>query len=200
VLERFIGFFTTLPGGLVAVLVFLLAGAEAGLFFGFVLPGELAVVLGGVLAARGQAVLWQVMTAAVAGAIIGDSCGYALGKRFGAAFLARRLGAKWDRVQAALVRWGPAAVLVGRFSALLRAIVPSAAGAAGIHYPTFLLWNALGGCVWGAGFTLLGWLAGDNYETVLRWAGRGGMAILALLAIVLLVAWRWRRRVRERRA
>ena len=192
-IDFFIDFFITLPGLAVCGMVFLLAMAEAALFVGFVLPGEIAVVLGGVLAARGQATLWLVIVAAVAGAIIGDSLGYALGKRFGAPFLERRLGEKWHRVQAALVRWGAAAVFIGRFSALLRALVPSAAGAAGIHYPTFLTWNALGGVVWGTGFTLLGWVAGDNYDAVLRWAGRGGAVLLGLVLVGALAAWHWHR-------
>jgi membrane protein DedA with SNARE-associated domain len=198
VLERFIAFFTALPGGLVAALVFLLAAGEAALFFGFVLPGEIAVVLGGVLSSRGQATLWQVIVAAVSGAIIGDSIGYAVGRRFGAPYLERKLGERWRRVSAALVRWGAGAVFIGRFSAVLRAVVPSAAGAAGIHYPTFLFWNAFGGCVWGTTFAVLGWVAGDSYEIVLRWAGRGGMALVAVIVLSFLGLWWWRRRVRRR--
>ena len=56
-------------------LVFLFPALEASAFVGFVIPGEVAVILGGVVAYQGRAPLWAVVVAAVLGAVIGDSLG-----------------------------------------------------------------------------------------------------------------------------
>src|SRR2546427_11820432 len=69
-----------LPIWLAIALVFLLPALEASAFLGFVFPGEIAVILGGVLASQGRAPVWVFVLAAVSGAIIGDSTGYLLGR------------------------------------------------------------------------------------------------------------------------
>jgi membrane-associated protein len=73
----------SLPGWLVLALVFAFPALEASAFVGFVFPGEIAVILGGVAASRGTVPLWAVIAAAVSGAIIGDSTGYLIGRRWG---------------------------------------------------------------------------------------------------------------------
>src|SRR5438093_2540083 len=65
------------------VLVFALPALEASVFLGFVFPGEIAVLLGGVLAFNGRVSLAAVIVAAVTGAIVGDSVGYVVGRRWG---------------------------------------------------------------------------------------------------------------------
>ena len=67
-------------------------------------------------------------------------------------------------------------------------------------YRRFLAYNAAGGLIWGTGFVLLGYLAGNSYAAVERTVGRG--AALAVLAVVVvgLLAWRIRRHRAERRA
>ena len=54
---------------LVACLVF----AEDAIFVGFVIPGETAAVLGGVIASRGEVPLWGMAAVVVAAAIAGDT-------------------------------------------------------------------------------------------------------------------------------
>ena len=196
--ESFIGFFMALSGWWVAGAVFGLALVECALFFGFLFPAEIAVILGGVLCSRGNVELWQAIPAAVLGAIIGDSLGYALGKRFGGPFLERKMGKRWSVVQGALHHHGAAAVFFGRFSAFLRAAIPSAAGAAGIPYRKFLLWNVIGGVAWGTGFTLLGYVGGESYHAVLAYAGQAGWIVLGLVAMIVAVALIWHRRSRRR--
>jgi membrane protein DedA with SNARE-associated domain len=72
-----------LPGWIVLVLVFAFPALEASAFVGFVFPGEITVILGGVAASQGLVPLWAVIVAAVLGAIIGDSVGYLIGRRWG---------------------------------------------------------------------------------------------------------------------
>src|SRR6266480_5173648 len=81
-----------LPGWLVLALVFAFPALEASAFVGFVFPGEIAVILGGVVASQGRVPLAAVMVAAVSGAIVGDSVGYAIGRRWGRSLLHGTLG------------------------------------------------------------------------------------------------------------
>ena len=179
-----------------------LAFAEAALFVGFVLPGETAVILGGVLAHQHRVSLTAIAVIAVVGAIAGDSVGYEVGRYFGPWILASRLFARHqgglERGQDMLRARGGRAVFVARFTAFLRAVMPGLAGTARMPYRRFLVFNAAGGVVWGAGFTLLGYLAGASYTTVQHYAGRASEVILAVIVVVLVIlVVRHRRRERD---
>lgn len=168
-----------------------LAFAEAAIFVGFVLPGETAVILGGVLAYRHSVSLLLMLVVVVAAAIIGDSVGYEVGRRFGSRILTMKI---FDKHQEAietgkrrLHQFGGRAVFLGRFTAFLRAVMPGMAGTVGLRYRTFLAWNAAGGIVWGAGFTILGYLAGASYTKLERYASVLSWVVLAV--VVTVVGW-----------
>src|SRR5438128_10657473 len=80
-LARISDWILSLDGWIALVIVFLVPALEASAFLGFVFPGEIAVILGGVLAFNGRIALPAVMAAAVAGAIVGDTIGYFVGRR-----------------------------------------------------------------------------------------------------------------------
>lgn len=188
-----------LDSGYAYSLVAFLAFAEAAIFVGFVLPGETAVILGGVLAYRHSVSLTAMIVIVIAAAILGDTVGYEVGKRYGKRVLQLPVFAKHE--EALEVGWtrlrerGGKAVFLGRFTAFLRAVMPGLAGTAGMPYRTFLKWNAAGGIVWGAGFTLLGFAAGASYTKLEGYAGRVGQGVLV---VVLLLAAIWY--IRHRRA
>jgi membrane protein DedA with SNARE-associated domain len=175
-----------------------LAFAEAALFVGFVLPGETAVLLGGVLANQHKVSLLAITTVAVLAAIIGDSVGYEVGRHFGPRLLNSRVFDKrrdgLERGQQALRDHGGRAVFLARFTAFLRAVMPGLAGAARMPYRRFLLYNAAGGVSWAVGFTMLGYLAGASYTRVEKVAGRAAQALLVVVLLVLLVMVIRRRR------
>jgi membrane-associated protein len=188
-----------LSGPVVYAVVAAMVFFEDALFFGFVLPGETAVVLGGVLANRGHGVsVYWLALAVVLAAIAGDSVGYEIGHHFGPRILAARpLRGHQDRISAAqetIRRRGPVAVFFGRFIAFFRAMMPALAGISHMPYRTFLLFNALGGLIWGVGFTLLGYFAGSAYTQVEHTVGRILAVVIAGLVIAALVAWHLRRR------
>lgn len=192
------GVLTSVPTWVVYLAVFALPFLEASIFLGFVVPGETALVLGGVLASQGRINLLPVIALAIAGAIAGDTVGYAVGRRFGPGLQSSRLGhvvgqKRWRASEEFLRRRGGAAVFVGRFTALLRALVPSAAGMARLPYRTFALWNALGGSVWAAGFVLAGYAAGASYRKVESYLGQGAL-LLTGVVVLALVALHFRRR------
>lgn len=67
-------------GALVFVIIGALVFAEDALFIGFVIPGETAAIIGGVIASRGHVQLWLITLTVVAAAIIGDTVGYEVGR------------------------------------------------------------------------------------------------------------------------
>jgi membrane protein DedA with SNARE-associated domain/membrane-associated phospholipid phosphatase len=180
------------------VLVALLAGLESAAFVGLVIPGETAMLLGGVLAFTGHASLLVMMGCGVLGAIVGDSVGYELGRRFGDPLRRSRLGrrisaARWERAEEYVRRRGGVAAFLGRFVGVLRALVPFVAGASRLPYRTFLPFNALGALIWAPGFVYLGFLAGHSYQRVERLAGRAsllvGVGVVGLAALVVAARW-----------
>jgi membrane-associated protein len=188
-----------LAGPLVLVVVFALPALEASTLLGIVVPGELALVLGGVLAHQGRVPLWATVTAGAAGAVVGDSVGYAVGRRVGGRLLTRiprRLvqPGQVERATALLRRLGGRAVFVGRFIAALRALVPGLAGTAGMPYGSFLVWNLAGGVLWATGFVLVGFAAGPAWRTAERVAGRAGLVLLGVIVAGTAVAVLVRRR------
>jgi len=174
-------FLRTLPPGVVIGVVLLIPAAETGLVFGFVLPGELAVVTAGILAARSHVPLVAVMAAAVAGSILGDSIGYLVGRHF-QGWIKRHLpGPRWKQAQESLRRSGPVAVFLARFTPFIRSLMPPVAAAARLPYSRFLPWSAAAGVLWGAGSVLVGYFFERNAEKILTWS----VAIVALVAAVI---------------
>jgi membrane protein DedA with SNARE-associated domain len=201
-LTQFVDGILNVPPVLAYVVVACLVFAEDALFIGFILPGETAAVLGGVVASRGNVQLWLMMVLVVLAAVVGDTVGYEVGKHLGPRFLdlpvLRKRRRKLDEAQDFLRSRGGAAVFLGRFVAFFRAVMPALAGTARMPYLRFLVFNVAGGIVWGTGFVLLGFLAGNSYETVAKAAGRDIAVVVGVLAVISLVAWRVRKARSER--
>ncbi|MFC1406658.1 MULTISPECIES: DedA family protein [Streptacidiphilus] len=179
-----------LNGTLVLLAVFLLPALESSVFLGFVIPGETAVVIGGVTAYNGRNELWAVIAVAIAGAIIGDSIGYAVGKRWGDSLLGRiphRLikPAHVSQSKDMIARLGGRAVFAGRFAAALRALVPGLCGVSDMRYRTFALWNVLGGAFWATGFVLLGYFAGAGWHQVEHYASVASWIFVGVIVVVI---------------
>ena len=198
-LDRFVSLFFSIPGPWVVGAVFFLAAAETALFIGFVIPGELAVILGGVLASRAHVPLSGVIAAAVAGPILGDSIGYYIGRRYGENVSHGKVSQRRARARQWIKTKGAPAVFFGRFVAFLRSFIPAAAGAAKMPYRRFLLWNAAGGILWGTGSALLGYFGGQQFERVVRWAGRFGIILFVAATALLAGIFFFVKRARSRR-
>jgi len=137
-------------------------------------------------------------------AVVGDTVGFEVGKRLGPRVLQlgilRKHQDRLDTARETLRRRGGPAVFLGRWTAFLRAVVPGLAGLSRMRYPTFLLWNAVGGITWGVTFSLVGYFAGASYERVASSIGTGSAVVVAALVIAGIVLWRIRRRRDERTA
>lgn len=193
-------------GNAVGAWLYVIAGglcfAEAALLVGMVLPGETALLVAGVFAQRGVLNVWVMMAVAAVCAIVGDSVGYEFGKKFGPGLRRSRLGAwvgehRWAAVDGFLARHGGKAVLIGRLTALFRALVPSMAGMSGMRYRTFLAWNAVGGLIWAPGCVLLGYAFSSSLSTVGKTLTYAPFIVIGLVAAVYL-ALHLRKRRREK--
>jgi membrane protein DedA with SNARE-associated domain len=174
-----------LPPGVIYLLVGAVIGVES---LGIPLPGEIALVAAALLAAEGYTDIWWVGAAASLGAIVGDSIGYAIGRRGGRPLL-ERLGRRYPRhmgppqlvrAERFFDRWGVWAVFVGRFIALLRIFAGPLAGALHVRYPKFLLANASGGIVWAGGTAAAVYAVGRAAE---KWLADFSWVALALAVI-----------------
>lgn len=176
-------------GGIVAyVVIGLLAFAEAAAFVGLVVPGEIAVVLGGVLASQGRVSLPVMLVVAAVAAIAGDSAGYEIGRRWGPRLLdtaiVRRHAHTVRHAERYMHRHGGATVFLGRWTSVLRAIVPGVAGMTRMSYGRFLIFNVVGGVAWAAAFTVAGYAAGESYAIIDAATGWGSWILTGVL-----VAW-----------
>jgi membrane-associated protein len=192
-----------LSGWVAYLVIASLVFGETAVFLGFVLPGEISVVIGGVLASRGHLSLPFLVLIVIAAAIAGPIVGYEIGRRMGDRLFSvrglRRAQPGMDKARQILRERGGAAVLAGRFVAIVRALMPAAAGAAGVRYRTFSIYNVLGACLWGAGYSLLGYLAGSAYAVVARRVGTGLAVAIAVLVLAAIAVWLVRRhRARSR--
>jgi membrane protein DedA with SNARE-associated domain len=188
---------TGLSGWVAYLVIAALVFGETAVFIGFVLPGEIAAVLGGVLASRGHLSLPLVIVIVVAAAVVGPFIGYEIGRRMGNRLFTarplRRVQGGVDRTRLVLSSRGGMAVLLGRFVAIVRALMPAAAGAAQVRYRTFTLYNVLGGVIWGVGYVLLGYLAGSAYAKVERAVGTGLAVAIAVIVVAAIAVWLYRR-------
>ena len=150
--------------------VFLLIFLESA---GVPLPGETALVTASALAATTEGLdIILIITAAAAGAILGDNLGFWIDHRYGLAFL-RRYGRyirlSEDRImicQWLFRRYGGRVVFFGRFTAFLRTYAALLAGALNFPRGEFFLWNASGGIIWAAVFGFGGHMFGHAIKLV----------------------------------
>ncbi|MFG1885146.1 DedA family protein [Micromonospora sp. NPDC049102] len=175
----------------------LIVAGETAVIFGLLVPGEATLLLVGFLTYNGTLRLGPALLAMIVAALVGDTLAFRAGRRYGPrlrAGLGHRVGpGRWSRADAMLARLGGRGVFAARWVAFARTLVPRLAGAAGMPYRRFALWNLAGVATWVAGSILLGHLAGESYDTVSRVLGRATGAALALLAGLLgvVLAGRW---------
>jgi membrane-associated protein len=172
-------------------LVGALAFLETGAFVGLIAPGETAVVLGGVVAARGGVDLAPMLLLVWLAAAAGDFASFMLGRKLGRRFLVARgprLGITADRltrVDSFFDKHGPKAILVGRFVGIIRAVAPFLAGASGMRLRAFLPWSLLGTAAWATAFTVVGYIFEDSFSSASDLLAHGLFAAAVVAAAVL---------------
>jgi membrane protein DedA with SNARE-associated domain len=183
----------------------LLFAAVAIESFGVPLPGETALIAFGVLAAQGHYSIAVVIAVAAAGAIVGDNLGFWLiGRRGGRALISRfpwverRTRRVLPRAEASIDRYGGRAVFFGRFVSVLRETIAWVAGLAGMSWPRFLFWNALGGIAWATSIGLLAYFGGKALANAVSTYGLYAGVAIAVGVVLAFAGVRVIERRRER--
>ncbi|NEO33756.1 MAG: DedA family protein [Symploca sp. SIO3C6] len=169
---------------------------------GIPLPGETITLVGGFLAGSGELNYWLVLSSAIAGAVIGDNCGYWVGKVGGWSFLLRigRLfrftEEQLGQVKAQFSENAAKAVFFGRFVALLRIFAGPMAGIAQMPYPQFLLCNFAGGTLWASVMVSLSFFFGRlvPLEELISWMAQLAIVALGLFIVSIVIPKWWKSR------
>ncbi|WP_406129223.1 DedA family protein [Streptomyces sp. NBC_00989] len=179
----------SVPAVAVYAVVALVIGVES---LGIPLPGEIVLVSAALLSSQHSGINPIVLGAcAVVGAVIGDSIGYAIGRKGGRPLLAW-LANKFPRhfseghvatAERSFEKWGMWAVFFGRFIALLRIFAGPLAGVLRMPYWKFLIANVLGGIIWAGGTTAVVYYVGIVAEDWLKRFSYFGLAAAVLVGL-----------------
>jgi membrane-associated protein len=169
------------------------------MFVGFFLPGDSLLVTAGVFAGAGQLKLSTLLTLVALCAIAGDQVGYFIGWKAGPS-LFRREDSRFfkkqhlQRAHAFYDRHGPKTIILARFVPIIRTFCPPVAGAAGMNYGRYLIYDIVGGFLWVWSMILLGYTLGRTVPNIDK---RIHYVIAAVIVVSLIPAayeaWKSRR-------
>ncbi len=154
--------------------VFAVIFAESGLLIGFFLPGDSLLFTAGFMASvvlphRTEPIfsLPILLIGCFVAAVAGDSVGYLIGRRGGRRLFQREDSLLFrrknvEKAEAFYENHGPKTIILARFVPIVRTFVPTVAGVAEMHYPTFLSYNVIGGLLWAVGVSLAGYFVGSK--------------------------------------
>ena len=167
---------------------------------GIPVPGETILLAAGFFAAQGHFLLWEVMTIAALGAVLGDNAGYWIGHRLGRATL-ERYGRYVGLTHARVLHMdrffnahGNKTILVARFITGLRVFAALLAGSARMPWRTFAVYNMMGAVLWSLAISLAGFFFGRSWDLLERWIKGAGLIALGIVVVIAITMWLNRRR------
>lgn len=148
----------------IVVIVF----AESGLFFGFFLPGDSLLLTAGLFAYKGFLNIWWLIPMVFTAAVLGDNVGYWFGRKTGPPLFNRDESLFFKRknllaAKAFYEKHGGKTIILARFMPFIRTFAPIVAGAVEMDYKKFMLYNLVGGVLWGIGLTFAGYFLGSIF-------------------------------------
>jgi membrane-associated protein len=199
------GWILHLHGPVVYVVVAALLFLEVGIVVGFFIPGEIATILGGVIASQHHANLVVMIVVVSLAASIGNISGYWIGVGLGPRLLELKYlkgNAGLIKARQLLARRGGPAVFLAHWVVFVRAVLPGLAGVSRMHFRKFVLFSFLGGTIWGTMWVLIGYAAGASYSKIEKTAGNWSLVVLGVVvvAVVVFIVFRKRKEKRENKA
>ncbi|MFC5370367.1 DedA family protein [Arcanobacterium bovis] len=144
----------------IAIIIFI----ESGVLFPF-LPGDSLLITMAVLHHALGYPLWVMVLVACLAAIAGDQVGFWLGRRYGRKLFspdAKILKTeRLDQAEEFFAKYGPLALVLGRYLAFVRTYVPLGAGISSMRYRHFVFWNVMGAITWVFSMVIIGVLIGQ---------------------------------------
>jgi membrane-associated protein len=176
--------------------------AENVFLVGFVVPGDVVVVLGGAIAASRHLVFGSALAAVVIGVVVGSVVSFFIGARGGPALVERwggRAGIDRPRIEAVEAYFqahGAKTVFLGSFVAGLKNLVPVVAGASGMSFGRFLVYNLAGAVCRSGALMAIGYVFGANADRAMSVMASLNVWIVAVLVALAaaLILFRWLRR------
>lgn len=166
--------------------------AESGLLIGFFLPGDSLLFTAGFLVQAGflSINIHLLVLILFIAAVVGDSVGYAFGHKLGPRVFKRpdSLLFRQENIKAAqdfYEKHGGKAIIIARFIPIVRTFAPVVAGVGKMHYKQFLAFNLVGGFLWAAGITYIGYFAG---KSLTRMGIEIDTILLPIVAIIILLS------------
>lgn len=179
------------------VLRTLLAGLgillETSVLIGLIVPGDTIVIVAST-GITNYVEYGALILVVVAGAIGGESIGFALGRFFGPKIRASRLGrwiglANWVRAENYLDRRGGIAVFVSRFLPVLHSLIPLTVGMSSMGYRKFLAWTLPACVIWSVAYASVGWVAAGTYRELTGRLHYAGYIFVGIIVAFLLVVF-----------
>jgi membrane-associated protein len=148
--------------------------AETGLLIGFFLPGDSLLLTAGILAKSGTLSLPITILVCAVASILGDQLGYLIGLQAGPKVFTRPQSRFFDpanvtRARAFFDKYGMITIIIARFIPVIRAFAPTMAGVTKVPYSRFLPLSILGGVLWGASITTIGYVLGGLIPNLERY-------------------------------
>ncbi len=158
-----------LGGGLIAIGATIFA--ESGLLIGFFLPGDTLLFGAGILASQGTLPIDWLLVVVIVSAIAGDNVGYSIGQRTGKKLFKKKESLLFqhehiERAEKFYETHGGKTIILARFIPIVRTFAPVVAGIGSMSRRRFLIFNAIGGILWGGGVTLAGYWFGSRVPWV----------------------------------
>ncbi len=149
------------------LIVSLIVFAESGLLIGFFLPGDTLLFSAGLLASQGLFPIEWLVVCTILAAIIGDNVGYSIGRRLGHRIFKKEDGILFHkdhllRAEKFYEQHGGKTITVARFVPMVRTFAPIVAGVGKMPRKRFMIYNIVGGILWGGGVTLAGYWFGSK--------------------------------------
>ena len=144
------------------VAVFLIVFIETGLLVGFFLPGDSLLVTVGVVAYGADWPIYTMIPAFWVAAILGDSCGYLIGRTVGPKVFQKEKSFFFRKkyllmAQEFYERHGGKTIVLAKFIPIIRTFAPVVAGAGKMNYYRFLAYSCVGATTWITSMVLLGY-------------------------------------------
>ncbi len=176
---------------------------ENSAFIGLVMPGETVLLAASFFAARGDFNIVLVVIYGILGALIGNNIGYLLGLKGGRPFIEKfghRFFVSETRIKAAEEYFdihGGKTVFIGRFASGIRVFVSLLAGASYMNYGKFFIYTLFAVVVWTVAIGIVGYLFGQNWELLLKIIERIGWGTLAIIVVLVLGAYFYKKRRKD---
>ncbi|MBT5616913.1 MAG: DedA family protein [Microbacteriaceae bacterium] len=193
ILDGILSFVEGVPPVLRILITGIFVMLETSALIGLIVPGDTVVLVSSTGVTSAIQFLFTIV-AVVAGALVGESIGFWLGRIFGpklrASWLGRQIGEdRWDKADRFVKRRGGIAVFISRFLPVFHSLVPLTVGMSIMRYRTFMAWSTPACITWAFLYVSIGSGAAETYRDLQTSVESAGWIFIAIVvASVLLIA------------